>query len=56
MHEARFASRLNHPNVCTIYEVADVEGVPFIVFKYIDGSPLDAVISADGLPVETVIS
>jgi eukaryotic-like serine/threonine-protein kinase len=56
LREARFASRLNHPSICTIYEVADVDGLQFIVFEYIDGKPLDALIPADGLPVETVIS
>jgi len=55
IEEARAASALNHPGICTIHEVADAEGQTYIVMEYVEGRPLSAVIPADGLPLETAI-
>jgi eukaryotic-like serine/threonine-protein kinase len=53
--EARLASSLNHPNICTIYEVGEDSGEVFIAMEYVDGRPLSESIRAEGLPLETTL-
>jgi len=55
LEEARAAATLNHPSICTIHEVAEIDGHAFIVMEYVDGRPLCDLISPAGLPVATVL-
>jgi len=54
--EARSASALNHPNICTVHELGEHEGVPFIVMEYVTGKSLDQLIGAAGLTVNKALT
>ena len=55
LREARTASGLNHPNICTIHEVGESRAIIFIAMEHVLGRPLSQVIPPGGLPAETLL-
>jgi serine/threonine protein kinase/tetratricopeptide (TPR) repeat protein len=53
--EARAASALNHPNICVVHDVGDLNGRPFIAMEYLEGQTLRACLRSGMLPRGTAL-
>jgi len=53
--EARMISSLNHPNICTLFDVGQQDGIHFLVMELLEGEPLDQRLAKGPLPIEQVL-
>jgi serine/threonine protein kinase/formylglycine-generating enzyme required for sulfatase activity len=56
LREARAAATLDHPHICSVFEVADIDGRPFIAMQYVDGQALDVRMRRSPLDLQEVLS
>ncbi len=55
LREAQTASRLDHPNICTIYEIYEEDDHDYIVMQYVDGVTLDQIIKVKPLSIQRAL-
>lgn len=56
LQEARAASALNHPNICTIYGIEEHNGSLFIAMEYLEGVTLKRMINGSPLPIDQIVN
>ncbi|MEZ5293730.1 MAG: protein kinase [Vicinamibacterales bacterium] len=54
-HEARIISSLNHPHICTLYDIGVHDGRQFMVMELLEGEPLDKVVARGPLPLTELL-
>src|SRR5437016_13304009 len=54
--EARLASSLDHPNICTIFDLNDIEGIHFIAMQFVDGKNVRQLVSGRPLDLRSALS
>jgi serine/threonine protein kinase len=55
LREARAASGLSHPNICTIFDIGEQDGAPYLVMELLEGETLKARIARQAMPVEEIL-
>ena len=55
VREARLASRLNHPHICTIHDVGESEGQTYVAMELVEGQPLSSRLADGPLPIDQVL-
>src|SRR5574341_255866 len=53
--EARAVSSLNHPHICTLYDIGQQDGIDFLVMEYLEGETLATRLTRGALPIEQVL-
>jgi serine/threonine-protein kinase len=56
LQEARAASRLNHPNICTIFDIGEKDGDPYLVMELLEGETLKEKITRSALSAEEIVT
>ena len=53
--EARAASALDHPGICTIHDIGDADGIPFLVMEYLEGKSLKTMVEEHPLGIDLLV-
>lgn len=56
LREARLASALDHPNICTIHDVGEADGRPFFAMQYVEGKTLRRLVDGRPIPLDSLLS